>query len=72
MILKDQNGSKIEVSKIEDLFNPVQEEIEAKMQEGQNEQSSESFAKKQLTFPSGEKLPLCWLDPDYRLKSKPE
>ena len=34
---------------------------------GEELQEAERFAKTDLTFPSGEPLPRCWLDPAYQL-----
>ncbi|AFY68173.1 hypothetical protein [Geitlerinema sp. PCC 7407] len=49
-----------------DLFNPSTESIEGQIQAGQEEQDPTPFAKQELVFPSGEALPRCWLDPNYR------
>ena len=51
---------------LEILFNPLKNEIEGQVQEGQEEQDPEPFDKHDLTFASGEDLPRCWIDPDYR------
>ena len=51
---------------LEILFNPLKNEIEGRVQEGQEEQDPEPFAKQDLTFASGEALPRCWVDPNYR------
>lgn len=68
MLLKEkQSEGLIEISAIEQLIDPFQEKVTGQMQEGQNEQPPESFKKKDLVFPSGENLPLCWLDSDYKL-----
>jgi hypothetical protein len=40
-----------------------------KIQEGQEEQEPESVQKQNLVFPSGESLPMCWIDADYRTKN---
>jgi hypothetical protein len=56
----------IEIKDLEALFNPLKDEIEGRIQEGQEEQDPESFAKQDLTFASGEDLPRCWIDPNYR------
>jgi hypothetical protein len=56
----------IEIEDLEALFNPLKNEIEGKIQEGQEEQDPESFAKQDLTFASGEDLPRCWIDANYR------
>ena len=34
---------------------------------GEELQEAEQFAKTNLSFPSGEALPRCWLDPAYQL-----
>jgi hypothetical protein len=67
MLLQDKSSaSQIEIQDLETLFNPLRNEIEGKIQEGQEEQDPQMFAKQDLTFASGEDLPRCWLDPNYR------
>jgi hypothetical protein len=56
----------IEIKDLEALFNPLKDQIEGRIQEGEEEQDPESFAKQDLTFASGEDLPRCWIDPNYR------
>jgi hypothetical protein len=56
----------IKIADIETLFNPLQQEISGRSQEGEEEQDLESYAKQDLAFPSGEELPQCWLDSNYR------
>lgn len=69
MLLKmKQSGDLVEVVTLTELFNPLEDEIEAQIQAGQNEQPPEPFAKTDLMFPSGEELPLCWIDADYQQK----
>jgi hypothetical protein len=73
MFLKDkQSGSLLKVVELDNLFSPTHDSVKGKLQDGQNEQPAESFSKENLVFPSGEDLPLCWLDADYRLNSEPE
>ena len=48
------------------LFNPLETEIQGRQQSGQSEQPPNAFSKAQLIFPSGEPLPQCWLNPDYK------
>ncbi len=68
MLLQDtETGTLVEIEDITDLINPNQEEITGQIQAGQEEQPPESFTKQRLKFPSGEDLPLCWLDANYRL-----
>jgi hypothetical protein len=67
MLLQDKSSaSTIEIEDLETLFNPLKDEIEGKIQEGQEEQDPQKFAKQDLAFASGEDLPRCWLDPNYR------
>ena len=67
MLLQNKSSDTIvEIEDLETLFNPLKQEIEGRIQEGQEEQDPEPFAKQDLTFASGEDLPRCWIDPDYR------
>ena len=69
MLLKNkQTDGLIEISKLEELIDPAQDKVIGQIQAGQNEQPPEPFNKKDLVFPSGENLPLCWLDIDYKSK----
>ncbi|WP_309742056.1 MULTISPECIES: acetyltransferase [unclassified Chamaesiphon] len=62
------SASTIEITDLDNLFNPLRNEVEGQTQEGQEEQDPEAFAKQDLAFASGEPLPRCWVDPDYRTK----
>lgn len=67
MFLQDQEtGNLVKVLDIQMLLNPNEHAIEGKMQAGEEEQEAEAFSKQNLIFPSGEKLPRCWVDEDYR------
>lgn len=69
MLLKKQATDElVEILEISELIDPFKEKITGQIQAGQNEQSPESFVKKDLVFPSGESLPVCWLDSDYKTK----
>lgn len=66
MLLKNkQDGALIEIQDIISLINPFESQIKGCIQEGQEEQNPEEFAKDMLIFPSGENLPRCWIDADY-------
>jgi len=39
--------------------------VEGRLHAGEEIQDPASIAKNELVFPSGEALPLCWLEPDY-------
>lgn len=67
MILQDkQTGALVEVVDTEELINPMQNKIKGRIQDGQEEQPPEDIGKDTLVFPSGEELPRCWRDADYR------
>lgn len=61
-----QTGDLVEVLDPEALFNPVETSISGQVQAGQEEQEPTSVSKENLKFPSGEELPRCWLDANYR------
>ncbi|NJO42056.1 MAG: acetyltransferase [Cyanobacteria bacterium CRU_2_1] len=67
MFLQDKRtGALLKVLDTTELINPVEETIRCRIQEGQEEQEPEKFGKANLVFPSGETLPRCWVDADYR------
>jgi hypothetical protein len=67
MFLKDkQTDDLIKVLDIEALFNPTKPMISGQSQAGQEEQNPTDFPKESLKFPSGEDLPICWVDENYQ------
>ena len=69
MLLKIQkNDVLVEITEITELINPLREEVMAQVQAGEEEQPAESFKKSDLIFPSGEDLPQCWIDSNYKSK----
>lgn len=67
MILQAKDsGSMVEVLDVKELINPATEEIKGQDQLGQEEQDPTSYKKTNLIFPSGEELPRCWVDANYR------
>jgi hypothetical protein len=67
MLLKNkQSDVLIEIEEVEMLINPIETKISGRSQSGQEEQDPEDYAKESLVFPSGEDLPRCWVDIDYR------
>lgn len=67
MYLKQQkDGHLVEVLGLNDLFNPIHGQVVGRLHYGQEMQDPEKFAKADLTFPSGESLPRCWVDVHYR------
>lgn len=67
MLLKDQQtGGLVKITQVEDLPNPIRGQVEGRLQAGEEEQPPEMFEKSRLIFPSGESLPQCWTDANYR------
>jgi hypothetical protein len=68
MFLKDKKtGDAVEVIDLAALFDPCVNELQGRFHAGEEMQDPENFAKAGLVFPSGEALPQCWTDPDYRV-----
>lgn len=66
MLLRAKStGDLIEVKFIEKLLSPFEQAVEGRNQAGQEEQDTKSFKKSELTFPTGEPLPRCWVDSAY-------
>ena len=69
MLLQNkENGTLVEIVDIQEVISPAHDRITVRVQDGQEEQDPESVQKQSLIFPSGESLPLCWIDADYRQK----
>jgi hypothetical protein len=56
----------IEVLDTQVLFDPMRSQIDGRKHAGEELQDPEQFEKSSLLFPSGEALPLCWIDSAYR------
>ncbi len=61
-----RNGDLVEVIDLEALFDPCAGQVRGRYHAGEEMQEPAEFAKAELVFPSGEALPACWTDPDYR------
>lgn len=67
MLLKNKKSDGlIEITELTQLINPQEEQVTGQEQAGQEEQNPEFFKKEDLIFPSGESLPRCWLESDYK------
>jgi hypothetical protein len=67
MFLKQRHtGSLVEVLGLNDLFNPLHEQLVGRYNAGEELQDPEKFSKADLLFLSGENLPRCWTDVHYR------
>ena len=63
------SGDVIEVLNVDHLYDPCETRILGRFHCGEEMQDPEPFSKLELTFPSGEPLPRCWLQSDYRLQA---
>ena len=63
------DGSLIEIQDVEMLANPNEGEILGRIQSGEEEQDIAAYGKMNLMFLSGESLPRCWVDVNYRKTS---
>jgi hypothetical protein len=67
MYLKSkENGDLVEVLDISAMIDPCRDELSGRYHAGEELQDPAMFKKATLTFPSGEALPRCWMDPDYK------
>jgi hypothetical protein len=67
MYLKDSKSSDmVEIVDLPALFDPFKAEVAGRFHAGEELQEPQVFAKGDLAFPSGESLPRCWVDPNYR------
>jgi hypothetical protein len=67
MFLKQiTTGNKVEVVDLTDVINPNSTTLRARLHVEDIAQRPDVFLKSELTFPSGEPLPLCWTDGHYR------
>lgn len=61
-----RSGDLVEVMDTRVLFDPCETQIQGRFHSGEEMQDVEAFAKADLIFPSGEALPKCWINPNYR------
>ncbi len=60
------SGDLVEVIDLPDVINPHSATIRARADSSELIQRPENFLKTELAFPSGEPLPRCWTDSQYR------
>lgn len=67
MFLTDlKTNGLIQVMDLNEVFDPFRSRIHGRTQAGEDTMDEGDFEKGQLTFPSGEPLPRCWTDSQYR------
>ncbi|GMR18542.1 MAG: hypothetical protein BMS9Abin33_0959 [Gammaproteobacteria bacterium] len=59
-------GDVVEIIDHQALSDPFKSTVSGQFHAGEELQEPADFDKNQLVFPSGEALPRCWLDPEYR------
>jgi hypothetical protein len=62
----DDQSSLVEVLNLQQLFDPFATSVQGRLHAGEELQDPGAVSKAVLSFPSGEPLPRCWLDPHYR------
>jgi len=62
-----QSGNLVEILDFKSIADPCQTRVAGRYHAGEELQDPENFSKSELIFPSGEALPVCWKDPDYKL-----
>jgi hypothetical protein len=71
MFLKERkSGDLVDVVEMTKLTNLFRDTVEGRLQAGEEQQDPQTFKKSELVFMSGEELPRCWTDPNYRSKAK--
>ncbi|MDL0432877.1 acetyltransferase [Marinobacter sp. TBZ242] len=65
-LAEKSTGHMIEVLDTRKLFDPHEATVKGSLHFGEEAQDPEDYEKSTLNFPSGEPLPLCWTDPDFR------
>lgn len=66
LLAETATGHLVEVLDLQALFNPFSATVRGCLHFGEEAQDPEPFDKTRLSFPSGEALPRCWTDADYR------
>jgi len=62
-----QSENLVEILDVKAMADPCQARVAGRYHAGEELQDPENFSKSDLVFPSGEPLPVCWQDPDYKL-----
>lgn len=65
-LVNKKTGTLVRIVDLDALFDPFNRRADGRSQAGEEEQELDAFDKQQLMFASGESLPSCWLDPDFR------
>lgn len=67
MYLKHKlSGNLVEILDVKALADPCSSIVSGRFHAGEEIQDVETYAKTDLIFPSGEELPVCWRDAEYK------
>lgn len=67
MYLRDTKSKDlVEITDLAALFDPNQDSVQGRFHAGEEMQEAQQFSKATLEFPSGEAMPRCWVDVNYR------
>jgi hypothetical protein len=67
MFLKHvKNSDMVEITDLPSLIDPCAHKVKGRYHSGEEMQDIQTFKKTELVFPSGEELPLCWVDANYK------
>jgi hypothetical protein len=67
LLVSKRTSDLIRIDEMHELIDPMSSTVTGRDQSGEEEQDPASYPKSELIFPSGEPLPHCWTDPNYRL-----
>ena len=56
----------VRIEDIAQLTDPFEGSVKGRSQAGEEQQDIKLYSKAELTFPSGEAFPRCWLDSNYK------
>ena len=68
LLMEKETGHLIEVIEPTEVFDPFKDSFTGRLDFGEDVAEPGSFKKAMVSFLSGENLPRCWVDPDYRDK----
>jgi len=68
LLMEKETGHLIEVIEPTEVFDPFKDSFTGRLDFGEDVAEPDSFKKAMVSFLSGENLPRCWVDPDYRDK----
>ena len=66
LLMEKETGHLIEVLEPTEVYDPFKDSFSGRLDFGEDVNEPDSFNKLSVCFPSGESLPKCWLDPNYR------